>query len=346
LLGERDDVACRTCLEHWIESDNIHAINAVFTSMSEVWSLDDDSVALRRAIHGAFICHDHESILHRLASSGSTDAIDAMHRLLRRLLSGPGPIREQLTLRLKTAFRVGVCPFLQELRLDASAIQAIHRMITDPLLMSLIAGELSAVPAGSKPSFAYPMCRVLNSGDALVVKAYGALLVDLASVPGMESSLSQLTMPTWGAIESAFQARPTRHILSRYSLLTASESGAVGMIKEYHAILIHPAILPHIQDTLAEVVPRRSEKTWRWYLHQRHVLNRLFDTRSPGYQAYCELAKDPLILPHALKSLPRIAKPIRDRLVAPDSSANGESPARLGNSIRSRLEHWFRRADI
>jgi hypothetical protein len=351
LLGEGNAAEGRTRLEHWIQSDNVPAIDAVRELMQQGWGVRDGQACPDSAIDQAFSCYDGAPIVQKLASSGSPAAVDALHRLLRQLLSGPPEIRDQLASRLPALFADrDNPPLLPASRArDAATIAAIHRMIVDPLILPHIAKDLPTILAGSKPGSLYPIWDAMVHGRAANVQAFGALLVDVAGVPGMEKILPCLLMPNVSIMEMSPQVVRSKELFPFYKLLTSSERDSYSqqgpiteVIKAYHALLIHPAILPHVQMVLHGLVPGVPDPAWRQSAYHRELLHRLFDTHLPSYAAYREMVKDPLIAPHVLSALPKGSKAIRARLAQKNPVVDAGHPG-VRSSIADRIDRFLRR---
>jgi hypothetical protein len=134
-----------------------------------------------------------------------------------------------------------------------------------------------------------------------------------------------------------------------YALLDASVAGATKVIEAYHRILVHPGILPHIQQILPELVlgaPPIDAKTRhrRWPAARYELLESLFNMGTPGYPAYRDLVKDPLILPHIVDAVPRTAIIIRTRLEGRGVVADLDTPqAPARKALRHRVGEALRR---
>jgi hypothetical protein len=67
----------------------------------------------------------------------------------------------------------------------------------------------------------------------------------------------------------------------------------------------------------------------------------LFHPDSPGYEAYLEMAGDPLLRPYILAALPSSARSIRTLLAGRGAVDRGGDRPRSGSMIRHRLARFF-----
>jgi hypothetical protein len=180
------------------------------------------------------------------------------------------------------------------------------------------------------------MRDALARQDASVIKAYGALLVDVARVPGMEKWLPRLMTPN--------SVREISHGagLNAYALFAVSRAAnAPDVIEAYHAAVVHPNILPYIQDMLPELLVGESTSL---VLTQLHLMEGLLNPQLPGYHAYCAMIMDPNILPHILNELPSVLreKVIEAGIVESGAVVVTEHASQAGRSIRKRAQGFFR----
>jgi hypothetical protein len=271
------------------------------------------------------------------------NTIDAVHRLVAQLLSQPGETSEALAARLPMLFRHSMRhAFLSLLHTrEVAVIEAIHRMLTDPAILPHIAHALPSLFFDKGSDYVYPMWVMLIFGNADRLAAYGRLLVDLATVPGMEKGLARMMATTFDAYDISRLARPDKRTFERYAILSACEQGHAAAIDAYREVLVHPAVLPHVTAILPQLVAEVPRKTWHWSAHRREALNRLFDPHCPGHAAYRRLVTHPLVLPHVSKALPSSARALRGWLATPRQRS---VPPRL--SLRDQIEPFLRRLGI
>ncbi|ARP81551.1 hypothetical protein CAL12_12535 [Bordetella genomosp. 8] len=308
LLGEKNPDAGRTRLQQWLETNNAAAIDAVRELMTEDWAIDADRLVLGNAISQAFRGYDGSHLLRSVARATGSAGAAALHRLLRHLLSMPG-LRELVAPSLPGLFHDpgGFRSDVTEIVLsrDASTLAALHRMLVDDAILPAIRHCMLAILAGTHPGSEKPMWLALCAGKAGIIKGYGALLADVvAGAPRIAAQLPRLLMPN---VDTT--ATPGRH----HGLVQASRIGAVAAIREYAAVLTHPAILPHVIESMPRFI-LGAPSTGIWSAERRASLALLFNPRLPGYAACVELAAHPQVFARVFEALPRDATIIRARL--------------------------------
>ncbi|CAM3762063.1 DUF4132 domain-containing protein [Bordetella sputigena] len=308
LLSEKNPAKSGTRLQQWLAADNAAALDAVRELMTEAWSMNADPSWLGDAISRSFRDYQGTHVLKCLAQAPGTAAAGALHRLLRHLLTMPA-LRELVVPRLPAlfhdpgAYRSDLMEMV--LKRDAPAIEALHRMLTDDLILPGIRDCMLTILAGAYPGSDKPMWHALRHGKAAVIKAYGALLADVvAAIPEIAAQLPELLMPNVGA---------TSNRSDRLGLLQASRIGAVDAIRAYGVLLTHPSIFPHIAQAIPQLI-LDGPRIGPWSPARRETLGLLFEPRLPGHAACLDLAAHPLILPRVLEALPRDATAIRARL--------------------------------
>ncbi|OZI18530.1 hypothetical protein CAL26_12465 [Bordetella genomosp. 9] len=308
LLAEKNPETARTRLQHWLESNNAAAIDAVRELMTEDWTIHADRSRLGNAIAHTFRGYDGNHLLRSLARATGSAGAGALHRLLRHLLAMPG-LREMVAQGLPGlfhdpgAFRSDVTEIA--LKRDASTMAALHRMLVDEAIQPAIRHCMLAILAGTHPGSEKLIWHALCAGKAGIIKAYGALLADVvAAEPKIAAQLPRLLMPN---VDTT--AAPGRY----HGLLQASRNGAVAAIQEYGAVLTHPAILPHVVESMPRFI-LGAPNTGIWWAERRVSLELLFNPRLPGYADCVMLAAHPRVFPRVLAALPRDATIIRARL--------------------------------
>ncbi|CAM3661445.1 hypothetical protein BOBR111200_01485 [Bordetella bronchialis] len=339
-LAERDATEDMTRLERWIRSDHYRAIEALAQYLGD-WCAGTAGRTPPGAVARAFRTRDGAGMLYEVVRHGSPDTAAAMQGLLRQLLSSPSPINEEFARYLPAMFAgdggAGFLPLL--VRRRAMVIQAVQRMMFEPAVMQCIQAELPRILVGQDPRGAYPMWSMLvGTATAPGIAAYGALLGELATLPSMQPWLPQLLMPTWGVLDAADFARPGKHMIGRYALVSAVTAGDSDAIAAYHAILVLPAMQPYVADVLPQLVAARPGTARRWSSFQAGLLKRLFDARLPGYAAYRDMVGDPRILPFVLPALPPDAHAIRAGLLGVNEPAHDTNRTR-----RVSLLDWVER---
>lgn len=329
------DTPCRysrlTQLEHWLMANEAGPIDTVREIMIAGWSGDHDAVSLRDGIFRALSGAEGRSFMWMPVHANSPRGTDALHRLIVDLLDEPVS-GEAMAETLPKLFG-GANGRVQALRMlttgNAAALAAVHRMLFDPAILPLIQNDLPRILLGDDPQKEFPMWSALFTRDVPLIQAYGALLADMAKVPGMEQWLAILTTPNKSA-GSPGQGE----YLTDSALLHVSVADGVDVIKAYHDILVHPAILPNIRDMLPELLGPTTRDDFRG---AGYLTDSLLSRNLGGYSAYREMLTDPRILPHILRDLPpqQFSRLVRAGIVEP--------PVEPVRSIPDRLPAYLKR---
>lgn len=292
-------------------------------------------------------CLDEEG---NVAVTKDAATIEAARRLLRQL-SFTSPASEQFGRRLSALFPANVLYVLENG--SSQTARAFRGLLMDRELLPRIGADLPAIlyPGGAYAG--YPMSYALATGKTDFIAAYGAWLADMASAPDGARWIVPLLMPKWMPDMEPVRDLPAAGLAPRsgcYALLDAAVAGAAKVIEAYHQVLVHPGILPHILHVLPELVlgaPPVDPKTGhrRWPAARYELLESLFNMGAPGYPAYRDLVKDPLILPHIVDAVPRTAIIIRARLEGRGVVADLDTPqVPARKALHHRVGEAFRRA--
>lgn len=326
-----------TQVEHWLMENQAGPIDTVREMMAAGWSDGHDAASLRDAIVQALSGADGRSLMWVPVHTKTPDGTDALHRLIVDLLNGP-VVGEAMAEALPKVLRGanGYIPALYMLDPDnAAALSAVHRMLFDPVILPLIQDDLPRILLGDHPQNECPMWSALCARDVPLVQAYGELLAAVAKVPGMEKWLAILMTPL-KSVGSPGQGDR----LTDSALLHVSVADGGDVINAYHAILVHPAILPHIHDMLPELLGTTVNDDFR---RPGYLTDSLLSKRLGGYDAYRQMITDPLILPHILRDLPgeQFSKLVRAGIVEAPVEPVHSLPDTLPASLRRLADRQF-----
>ncbi|AOB31141.1 hypothetical protein AKI39_11170 [Bordetella sp. H567] len=301
LLGEKPrEYTSVTQLERWLMANQAAPIDTVREMIVAGWQNGHDAVSLRDAMLKALTGIEGRSLMWVPVHTKTPAGTDALHRLVVDLLNEPasGPAMAQALPKLLS----GTNSHIQVLDMldpgNAAALSAVHRMLFDPAILPLIQNDMPHILLGGQPQKEVPMWSALYTRDVPLIRAYGALLADVAKVPGMEKWLAILTTPNKSAGSPEPGGRLTDSVLLHVSVAVGVE-----VIKAYHDILVHPAILLHIQGMLPELLGPTEADDFR---RPGYLTASLLSENLGGYTAYREMITDPRILPHILQGLPRM----------------------------------------